>query len=170
MFLNKERRDDIQDIIDGLLFRTGLEFPKHSIMDMCDSLGVQYTLGKLKPNESGVVFKDEKGILIVVNENDPPVRQHFTLAHELGHIVLGHVTNSGQPILRDTNFIYTENTPERQQESEANYFAAVLLVPIDKLEWAMEKTRGDIGLVAKYFGVSTAVISNRLREQRTEVC
>ncbi|WP_371830336.1 ImmA/IrrE family metallo-endopeptidase [Corynebacterium diphtheriae] len=42
----------------------------------------------LDPTISGVVVKeDEQNPKIYINSNEPEVRQRFTLAHEIGHLV-----------------------------------------------------------------------------------
>lgn len=59
--------------------------------------------------------------LILFNNKQVVVRQRFTVAHELGHIILGHNTN-GSP--------KTINTQSRDpNEVMANRFAAELLIP-----------------------------------------
>lgn len=62
---------------------------------------------------------------IIINESAPDTRKKFTLAHELGHIVIpwhtgtivSHIDNV------ESNFEYKE------MEAEANQFAAELLIP-----------------------------------------
>jgi len=60
--------------------------------------------------------------LILVSRNKPVPRQRFTAAHELGHILLGHVGRGGlvnrEPSLADNPL-----------EREANVFASRLLAP-----------------------------------------
>jgi predicted transcriptional regulator len=164
MFLSREEKESINDTIDGLLVGTGLDFPKNTVMELCRKLGIQYTLGELEPNISGlIIYENMTGSLpkIVVNQNDAPVRQQFTLAHELGHFVLGHVKKG--VLFRDTNFTFGEDE-ETRQETEANYFAGTLLVPIEKLKWALNMSQFNLEVVARFFGVSAAVINCRLRE------
>lgn len=71
-------------------------------------------------------FCYEDGVPIIrYNPNDPVVRQRFTIAHEIGHMVLGHV-KAGELAHRDTSF--DSSTPN---EVAANAFAAQLLMPAD---------------------------------------
>ncbi|EIA1304802.1 ImmA/IrrE family metallo-endopeptidase [Vibrio vulnificus] len=62
---------------------------------------------------------------ILINMSQPPTRKKFTLAHELGHIVIpwhtGTIVSHLNPM--GANFEY------REMESEANQFAAELLIP-----------------------------------------
>ena len=59
-------------------------------------------------------------------------RQRFTVAHEVGHLVLGHVQAGG----------YTTHNISEQMERQANQFAARLLAPACVLH-AMGVTRAE---------------------------
>ncbi len=106
-------------------------------------------------------FFNEKTKTIYINSEDPPRRQSFTIAHELGHYILQHQPNQ-------VGVLYRYATPidkEDPLEQEANYFAANLLVPEDMLTKVMKKynlTENDGSLLADIFGVSLDVIKYRL--------
>lgn len=69
--------------------------------------------------------------LIVVNSDNPPTRQTFTLAHELGHVLIPwHVGTICSHIDNDLN----REDEYYRQEGEANRFASELLVPT---EWVV---------------------------------
>lgn len=107
---------------------------------------------------SGFYEPSEK--TIYVNSEDPPTRQSFTVAHELGHALLKHKEDEYGVLWRLATPI--DKTP---LEQEANWFAANLLVPEGLLEDAMKKfslTENDLELLAKMFGVSKDVIKYRL--------
>lgn len=55
-------------------------------------------------------------------------REIFSIAHELGHQKL-HLCDEGTTIIKDDDF-----NDRDEREIEANYFAACLLMPIDKVE------------------------------------
>ncbi|TCT21549.1 uncharacterized protein DUF955 [Thiobaca trueperi] len=76
---------------------------------------------------------------VIVNQNMPPIRQRFTMAHELGHVIIPwHVGT-----------IIDHVNPEEAQESshywkveaEANVFAAELLMPTDYVEDVLSNVR-----------------------------
>jgi predicted Zn peptidase len=69
--------------------------------------------------------KDGEPSRIVVNKVESKVRQRFTLAHELGHLILGH---KGESFRRMYSGEYKE-TFERMKEVAANKFAANLVMP-----------------------------------------
>lgn len=84
------------------------------------------------------------------NEESMNERDRFTLAHELGHLFLGHVDRHEVLYRRGANKL----------EYEANEFAAELLMPrkefIDQVNLYVDSSgRCDIKKVAKAFGVST---------------
>lgn len=66
---------------------------------------------------------------IVVNSTRPPSRQRFTLAHEIGHVIIpwhmGTIFDITEPHVSDGALDYWE------MESEANAFATELLMPQD---------------------------------------
>lgn len=80
---------------------------------------------------------------ILINSNAPETRMKFTLAHELGHIVIpwhtGTIVSHLEPGEEDFEYL--------QMESEANRFAAELLMPTDWLSEEFEKSQS----VADYF-------------------
>lgn len=77
---------------------------------------------------------------IVVNVNHSKGRRRFTMAHELGHIIL----HWGWPTFQPTNeysILYRNeyDNSNTQLENEANEFAAQLLAPIDLIEKILPK-------------------------------
>ena len=106
-------------------------------------------------------FFDPSSKTIYVNSEDPPTRQFFTIAHELGHFELEHSPEQ-------FGVLYRFATPidKNPIEQEANNFAANLLVPEDMLIKVMEKyglTANDFIVLADIFGVSPEVMKYRLR-------
>ena len=80
---------------------------------------------------------------ILVNSSAPPTRQKFTLAHEIGHIVIpwhtGTIVSHVDP--GESDYAY------QQMESEANRFAAELLMPTEWLTSEFERSQS----VKEYF-------------------
>lgn len=73
------------------------------------------------------LIKDSERI-IFSNSSLVLSREIFTLAHEIGHQKL-HISEMGKTIIRDDDF-----NDRDESEIEANYFAACLLIPVDKVE------------------------------------
>jgi Zn-dependent peptidase ImmA (M78 family) len=122
-------------------------------------------------NVSGILFRDSSHHVIGVNSAHPPVRQRFTIAHELGHQALhpGRELILDVPVrvnLRDK----TSSTASDLEEIEANAFAAALLMPErlvrDQLNQLPPARRREpdatATALAKIFKVSSSALSFRL--------
>lgn len=72
-------------------------------------------------------FVDIQTNRLFVNSNESVVRRNFTIAHELGHYLLGHTSSSEYENLLFRKPLEEQNDPIIEQE--ANCFAANLLVP-----------------------------------------
>ena len=72
------------------------------------------------------------------------------------------VTQTPLPGLVLVDIDYSKDDQETKEESEANYFAASILVPKKLLQYRM--AQGDSpAKLAEYFHVSLPVIENRIR-------
>jgi len=96
------------------------------------------------------VWDDEKGI---------PARRRFTLAHEAGHIALGHFTDFRETDLHRTGLSGRERAV---LEAEADCFAAELLCPGVLIREVLGDC--DASVIAAVFGVSMQCAESRARE------
>ncbi len=101
---------------------------------------------------------DENGTeqnTIIVNEKDIPSRKRFTIAHELGHY-----------FLHEDNKIISFRSERGLKETEANIFAAELLMPEHMLKAEYKKLEGEnlpsCSVLADLFDVSKSAMSVRL--------
>lgn len=83
----------------------------------------------LTKNQIGLSFKYADKWYVVYDDTVTAERARFTIAHELGHIFLGHET------LLSRNTIYDAEKPA--EETEADIFASRLLAPACVL-WALD--------------------------------
>lgn len=104
-------------------------------------------------NISGTLINQKDSMIIGVNSNHAAVRQRFTIAHEIGHFLLGH--ELGEKIIDD---VFDK---PNDKEKEANDFAAALLMPIDFLKQDINK-KMNIPDLAKRYMVSDQAMSIRL--------
>ncbi len=91
----------------------------------------------------------------------------FTIAHELGHVVLGHVGGEGlrTDLFRGQGFPY-----DPQAEREANLFAATLLMPEEPFRQVWEAFAGrGIHYAAALFGVSINAAAARAKDLGLDV-
>jgi Zn-dependent peptidase ImmA (M78 family) len=102
------------------------------VLSLAKKLGLEIKKEPTEANLSGFLFRNEeqKTAIIGVNSNQHPNRQRFTIAHELAHYLLHstgsvHVDRGYSVKLRDEKS--SEGTDE--EEKEANFFAAELLMP-----------------------------------------
>ncbi len=102
----------------------------------------------------GVRLTNGNKIVIAYNKNKPPTRQRFTLAHELGHCLLGH----GE---QGSTLDLSSKEPE---EIEANAFAAELLIPRRALAEEVAQNGFDPETTARRYKVSVSALWWRLRE------
>lgn len=106
-----------------------------------------------KPDVSGMVINDPQSgeQVIYVDATDSLERQRFTIAHELGHVILHHMLGPQ----KDSIFKKVDLRSNRgnRQEQEANLFAAALLMPHKQFmkAWYLYDTMEE---VSNHFGVS----------------
>ncbi len=113
---------------------------------------------------SGVLFRKENGsAFIALNSEESPVRQRFTIAHELGHYFL-HPNKISFVDYRDNK----KNVLRGPKEVQANQFAAALLMPRKFLEKDVAAiaseglTEEHVGFLAKKYNVSDEAMTFRL--------
>lgn len=83
---------------------------------------------------SGYIESISSGYSIGINAADHPVRQRFTVAHELGHYIyhrplIGEGVDDNRVYRSTEGGIYHNVNIGRIQETQANQFAANLLMP-----------------------------------------
>jgi len=121
---------------------------------------------------SGMLFRDGKKIVIGINSAHGRTRQRFSIAHELGHLLLHEgklfVDKVARINLRDE----TSSKATDREEIEANSFAAAILMPEDLVvsEVAKRLERSSnvkpdilISELARAFDVSNEAMDYRLR-------
>jgi Zn-dependent peptidase ImmA (M78 family) len=134
--------------------------PPVILRKIIDFLGKEFDIDIIKAD-----FKGEyDGITVTIgdshtvgfDENNPINRKRFSIAHELGHVVLGH-TNS-----KNSDYDYES---KGCRELEANEFAAELLAPFEFLKKDVAKGIPVKELTSKYY-VSEQMLWNRIKECR----
>lgn len=145
---------------------------RYGIIDLfkeCERLGynlIRYPLGDNA--DLGFVLMKENDIIIFTNTSSRLSREIFTLAHEIGHVIL-HM-NKEEPFIDDNVTISGGSTDEKEQE--ANYFAACLLMPEADVERFLDfelnefpkrnLSAMDIARIMSEFNVSFDMALNRL--------
>lgn len=158
----------VRDHARKLLKENGQDRSPINLQVIVEHLGFEYVEVDNFPSELSAlcVEKGEK-LYAAVNCSHHRNRKRFSLAHELGHWVLGHTREF------DMEQVTIDNPPDpskmkvknKDQEAEANEFAGELLVPMKLLKVSFGKTQ-DIESLAKEYEVSKEVITIRIMAAR----
>lgn len=143
--------------------------PPVNIEAIIRSLGIELDKkADLDPEISGQIERiGDSKYRISANKLDHYYRQRFTMAHELGHY-LYHADLISDGI--DDNRAY-RSTPDGKyynininaaEETDANRFAASVLMPADIVKECWEALDGDIDAMSKTFQVSKQAMEIRL--------
>ena len=165
------RRRRIENLIEELLTTYRITEAPVPVERIAKAQGARIFHQSLEDDMSGFLYRDNDQSVIGVNTHHAPVRQNFTTAHELGHLLLHdqeqfHIDHAFRVRLRDD--VSSQGTDDA--EREANLFAASLLMPRRFLEQDLEgedyvNLLDDDFLsdLARKYGVSTQALVNRLK-------
>lgn len=100
----------------------------------------------------GAAISGPEEHVILVNENLPVVRQRFTIAHEIGHLIMGH---------RGVAF-KTDADSREKMELEANLFAGEILMPLEPFRRIAREREMNAAAIAGEFMTSESSVAIRL--------
>ena len=146
-----------QKIIDDCQLNIPIDLNK--IIDFFKDLKIEFGCDI---DYDGVVERDDNGYVIKIKDNKvdrdnvKEYKERFLIAHELGHIFLGHIQNHEK--------MYRANVG--QLNYEANEFAANLLMPKSEFIDAVYDNLDsdgycDLVSLSKIFGVSLSAVKAR---------
>lgn len=133
------------------------------VTSIAKQIGITFkTNNKLAASESGYIrIDDDSNVICVINESNIETRQRFTIAHEIGHFVLGHLQGA-KKLYRDTRKELNGDGDFR--EIEANNFAAQLLMPDIVIDWLInEESITSVATLADKLNVSPSAMRYRLK-------
>ncbi len=145
-------KENIKQILDKLDIKNP-PVPIEKIAELFSLKIVYYP--KFPDHISGTISRQDDFNIIGVNSNHPKVRQRFSIAHELGHFLLGH---DHIHIVDDTFDKPTD------KEQGANKFAAEILIPLEMLKADIANNEYDIPALSQRYEVSEQAMSIRLLE------
>lgn len=165
--MNRPERAALQ-----ILESQGLLSAPVKVKTVAHALGAEIRQQPFDGHISGMLLRNGDQTLIGLNEGHSPSRQRFSIAHELGHLVL----HRGKPLFVDHTVRVdlrddVSATGTEREEIEANQFAAQLLMPEPLVRLAVGAARAlderltDAQLVddlANDFEVSPQAMSFRL--------
>lgn len=131
---------------------------------LAEALGVRVKTAFLSDDISGKIERDalDDDYVVTFNFAHAPVRQRFTVAHELAHYIL-HRDLIGEQGIVD-NALYRDARLGDAKERQANRYAASLLMPLHLVRQAWGAGLHTKEQLARAFEVSPAVAEIRMRE------
>lgn len=111
----------------------------------------------LLPGENGKLMCHNDEWILIYNDSNPAEISRFTIAHELGHFLLGH--HEKYEKYKDTR----DTSKKSQSEQQADMFACRLLCPACVL-WGLDlHTPEDI---AHYCGIEISIANERAQRMK----
>ncbi|MFP4327352.1 MAG: ImmA/IrrE family metallo-endopeptidase [Paracoccaceae bacterium] len=143
-----------------------------SVKNLAESFGVEIRQIRMPMSFAGRLVADcftRSGFAIEVNDRHSVESRRFTVLHELGHMLLGHVDATDiflapAHLNRGEDEFYIDAT----QEHEANAFADVLLFGDGAIESAYSLHHGDRKRLAYVFGVTKPMVEIAIRKYGVE--
>jgi Zn-dependent peptidase ImmA (M78 family) len=168
--MQDSRKREIRIKADSI--RVKCKVSRYGIIDLfkeCERLGYKLLRYPLGDNaDLGFTIKKDNDIVIFTNSCSRLSREIFTLAHEIGHVIL-HLDDENSFI--DDNVTINDRSTD-EKEKEANYFAACLLMPADDVSRFIDLeiqdfgekglSAMDIARIMSEFNVSFDMTLNRL--------
>lgn len=143
--------------------------PPVDVFSIAAQLDIPVVFRDFDDDVSGMLVIRDGQATIGVNEQNHTNRQRFTVAHEIGHFIL-HKPRSG--VFVDSTYTYRRDRQSSEgsilEETQANAFAAELLMPRDMVERYLDKNEVDlidsaaVSDAAVEFQVSVEAFSIRL--------
>lgn len=151
-----------------LLCKLNAESRPIDVMRIANALGISVFEASFENDSiSGLIRKEADGVKIYYNRAHNFRRIRFTIAHEIGHYVLGHLDKVRNQQIDDFALNMFRRADgvggkDYQMEVDANKFAAALLMPEKLVVQSWQETGGDIEKMAEQFRVSCSAMGYRV--------
>ncbi len=107
---------------------------------------------------ASLIIRGRQDFIIRLSPHTSPLRDNFTIAHELGHYFLHYDPEAPVP---DNRLVVFYRYGSDEFEWQANRFAAAFLMPKDEFVRLHKKYGGNAGLLAGHFQVSRPAVEVR---------
>jgi hypothetical protein len=163
---------DAQRCARALLHRFGVREPQHVIVEaFAARLGVDIVEAPLDGATAQLVRMGSRTVIIVADRVVDPAARRFSIAHELGHLVLKHPSRDPKELCG--KYGSPRGIDARDFEAEANAFASELLMPSRILRQSCEVSPVDLEVprrIAREYNVSILASARRFTELASERC
>lgn len=140
----------------------GITVPQVDLNRIAFASGIQVETREMDDSISGLVVVTEGHTGIVVNKFQSPTQQRFAIAHELGHLWLGHYP--ALEVALNMNSTARSVSMDPVMEHQADQFARELLMPETWLQEDWLRYGGDLRAIAERYGVGVQALWIRLHE------
>lgn len=141
--------------------------PGENIVNVVTKLGgkIQYTEEELEKNPDSIVIENSGNFTIFISIFTSPLRDQFTIAHELGHYFFHYIIGlCSQGSMKATRLINTKYTDKKQAEVEANWFSFAFLMPENMFRNQWDINKGNVNKLSDFFQVSKSAINIRAND------
>jgi Zn-dependent peptidase ImmA (M78 family)/transcriptional regulator with XRE-family HTH domain len=165
--VTRARRESIADAAKRVLDESGIDAPPVPIEAIVARAGIEVRFAPLDELAGALLLPESQNEAhgILVNSDQPRERERFTLAHEYGHLILGH------PVEPKSGNAFVDHIGRRfvPVEVQADMFAADLLMPVDMLKrWLDSLPPGESLELAVYRLASGFFVSFQAMTARLE--
>lgn len=140
---------------DTLLRTFRITRPAVDVEVLARAMGIDVRFVRWAPHHGRVEIDGDRAVIEVPTFGQVPFRRRFTIAHELGHLMMHDVDEA----FRSTGSDWFSTDP---LEVEANQYAADLLMPLWMLEPVAMSFGPDVPRLARMFQVSEQAMRIRL--------
>lgn len=142
--------------------------PPVNLKSIMKSLSIKFEEKDYEGQMSGAAIFNGNEMIVAVSSKEPESRKRFTIAHEIGHLLL-HADQALNIDIKPVslNRDLSSTTGESWREVEANYFAASLLMPKEDVnshfaKWSELEEDVRLKKLAQRYEVSMQAMSVRL--------
>lgn len=142
--------------------------PPVNLKNIMNSLSIKFEEKDYEGQLSGAAIFNGSDMIVTVSSKEPESRKRFTIAHEIGHLLL-HADQALNIDIKPVtlNRDLSSTTGESWREVEANYFAASLLMPKEDVKshfgkWSELEEDVRLKKLAQRYEVSMQAMSVRL--------
>lgn len=124
-----------------VLAKAGVDAAPVPVERLAREAGARLSFEPFGEEMSGMLYREGDHAIIGVNSAQSQPRQRFTIAHELGHLLL----HEGRPVFVDKSMVRVNlrdgdsSLGTYREEREANAFAAELLMPRHLIDQALTR-------------------------------